>query len=69
MNAKALLLLVRFPSRESLVSTNNRTTEISAPSGGSSPSSTSLDKMSLASMHSFTQRQQSVNMSEKVKQI
>jgi hypothetical protein len=62
----------RFPSQvslESLLTTNNQILETTVPSGGSlrsTPSLTSLDKISITSIHSFPQRQQSITINGKV---
>ncbi|CAF0925830.1 unnamed protein product [Adineta steineri] len=53
-------------SLESITTINYQIPEVTIPSSGSSPSSTSFDKISLtSSLHSFAQRQQSTNASEK----
>jgi ral guanine nucleotide dissociation stimulator-like 1 len=63
--------LKAFPSQislESLATTNNQILETTVPSGGSlrsTPSLTSLDKISFTSIHSFPQHQPSININAK----
>ncbi|UJR21204.1 hypothetical protein I4U23_024301 [Adineta vaga] len=57
-----------FPSQvslESLLTNTQPIPDITLPLAGSTTSLSSLDKMSYASSHSFTQRQESTNTSEK----
>lgn len=62
----------RFASQaslESLLTNNQPIPDITIPSDSISISTTSLDKVSVASNRSFPQRQQSTNPSEKVRFI